>query len=72
MTQLLERALSQVAGLTESDQDSIAALILEELADERRWESSFAKSPDVLGRLAQEALADYKAGKTRILNVDEL
>src|SRR5262249_31135942 len=37
MTQLLEKALAEIRKRPESEQDAIAALILEELADERRW-----------------------------------
>ena len=42
MTQLLEQALAEVQKLSEPDQDAIAALILEELADERRWDEALA------------------------------
>ncbi len=37
MTKMLEQALSEVKKLPESEQDAIALLILDELADERRW-----------------------------------
>jgi len=67
MTQLLEKALSAVAKLPESEQDAVAALLLEELASEQRWPQSFAKSQDVLATLAEEALADYAAGRTKPL-----
>ena len=43
MTQLLECAYAQVQQLTEPDQDANAALILEELEDEQRWQHSFAQ-----------------------------
>ena len=67
MTQLLEKALSEVAKLTASEQDAVAAILLEELASERRWAGSFAKSPDLLAKLAEEALAEYTAGRTKPL-----
>lgn len=67
MTQLLEKAISEVAKLPASEQDAVAALVLEELASERRWSSSFAKSQDILVNLAEEALAEYAAGKTKPL-----
>lgn len=44
MTPLLEKALSEVYKLPPEEQDSIAALILEELEDEHRWDKAFAKS----------------------------
>jgi hypothetical protein len=72
MTELLERALKELAKLPEQNQDAIAALILEEIEDERRWDESFARSADVLDRLADEALAEYRAGKTKVLDPDGL
>lgn len=67
MTQLLEKAISEIAKLPASEQDAVAALVLEELASERRWSSSFAKSQDLLANLAEEALTEYAAGKTKPL-----
>lgn len=67
MTQLLEKALSEVAKLPASEQDAVAALVIEELASERRWSSSFANSQDLLAKLAEEALAEYASGQTKPL-----
>jgi hypothetical protein len=67
MTQLLEQALSEVAKLPASEQDAVAALVLEELASEKRWSLSFAKSQDLLAKLAEEALAEYATGQTKPL-----
>ena len=67
MTKLLEKALEQVAKLPASEQDALAAIVLEELASEQRWADSFAKSQDGLARLAREALAEYEAGRTKPL-----
>ena len=67
MTQLLEKALSQVAKLTPSEQDALAAVLLEELASEQKWVDLFAKSQGTLERLADEALAEHRAGKTQPL-----
>lgn len=36
------------------------------------WDESFAKSPDVLARLAEEARAERQAGRTRELDPDSL
>lgn len=54
-----------VAGL---EQDVLAAILLEEIASERRWSQSFAKSERVLESLASEALAEFRAGKTEPLD----
>ena len=72
MTQLLEKAFAEAAKLPEEEQDAFAALILEELDSERRWDESFARSQDKLAHLAAEALVEHRAGKTKLLNVDEL
>ena len=67
MTRLLEKALSQVAKLAAPEQDAVAAIVMEELASEQRWAESFAKSQDLLARLAEKALADHGAGRTKPL-----
>ena len=64
MTQLLAKALSQVAKLPASEQDALAAIVLEELASEQRWAESFAKSQDLLAKLAGEALSKHALGRT--------
>ena len=48
MTKLLEQAIAQVKQLSEPEQDTIAALILEELEDERLWNEAFSSSAQVL------------------------
>ena len=72
MTQLLERAYAEVAQLPTADQDAIAALILDEIESERGWDHLFAASPDLLARLAAEALAEHQAGETQPLDPDAL
>lgn len=65
MTQLLEKALREVSKLPASEQDALAAIVLEELVSEQRWSRSFAKSQDVLAKLAEEAVDEHAAGKTK-------
>jgi hypothetical protein len=67
MTKLLEKALEEVAKLPPSEQDAVATILLEELASEQRWAGLFAKSQDKLAKLAEEAIAEYKAGSTKPL-----
>ena len=67
MTQLLEKALSLVAKLPAPEQDAVAAIVMEELASEQRWTDSFAKSQDLLAKLAEKALIDHAAGRTKPL-----
>lgn len=72
MPQLLEKALAEVQKLTDPDQDTIAAMILDELADERRWDQAFARSQEQLGRLADRVRQDIRAGRVRNVGIDEL
>ncbi len=72
MTQLLEKALTEVYKLPPEKQDVIAAIILEELEDEQRWDKAFAESQDLLAKLAQKVRADIKAGRVKKMGIDEL
>ncbi len=72
MTELLEQAIARLKTLTPNDQNAIATLILEELEDDQRWDESFARSPDLLAKLAAEAMAECHAGKTQELNPETL
>ena len=40
--------------------------------DDPVWDALFARSQDVLARLADEALAERRAGRTEILDLDAL
>ncbi len=60
MTQLLEKAIAEVAKLSPEEQDAFARWMLEELEDDQRWQKSFDQSADLLERMADEALAEYR------------
>jgi hypothetical protein len=72
MTELLERAIARLKTLPASQQDAIARMILEELEDEMRWDAAFARSHDVLAKLAAEAMTEYRAGRTQDLDPETL
>lgn len=72
MTHLLQEALAQVQRLPDAEQDAIAALILEELADERRWDQAFARSQEQLAQLADRVRQDIRDGRVRSLGIDQL
>ena len=61
MTQFLEKVLAEVYKLPPEKQNAIAAVILEELEDERLWDKTFAESQDQLAQLASKVRADIKA-----------
>jgi hypothetical protein len=72
MTQLLEQAIRAAQALPEADQDALAANILAEIEDERRWTASFDRSADVLAELAAEALAEHRDGRTLPLDPESM
>jgi hypothetical protein len=72
MTDLLTQAFAEVAKLPAEEQDTFARWILDELASEKRWSDAFARSADPLAALADEALAEFRAGQTQELDPDQL
>lgn len=72
MTRLLEHAIEEARKLPAPVQDAIAALILEELDDERRWDEAFANSQDQLSKLAAKVRRDIADGRVRDGGIDEL
>jgi len=72
MGKLLEMAIAETAKLAEQEQEAVGAWILAELESERRWDEVFAKSQDLLAKLAEEARQEYRAGLTEPLDPDKL
>jgi len=72
MTNLLQRAFDEASKLPEDEQDALGRILLEELASERRWEGLFAGSHDFLSELADQALAEHRAGRTEKLDPEKL
>lgn len=72
MTKQLEQVIARLKTLPTDRQNAIATLILEELEEEQRWDDSFARSPDLLAKLAAEAMAEHRAGKTQELDPETL
>src|SRR5258708_31630001 len=65
----LEKMLDLVATMDINDPELLAHL---EALDEALWDMQFANSQDALAKLAEEALAEYKQGRTVELDLDEL
>jgi hypothetical protein len=57
---------------SEMDPGYAANELSAELECERRWQNTFARSADLLEKLADEALADYHAGNTEPLAPERL
>jgi hypothetical protein len=72
MTELFERAVAEVSKRTVIQQNMIAAMILEELADEEQWENTFARSQNQLAKLADKVREDFKMGRVKKMGFDEL
>ena len=60
MTDLLEKAIEQIAKLPPAEQDAVAAILIKEMAAEQRWADLFAQSDKVLEALAEEALSEIE------------
>jgi hypothetical protein len=72
MTELLRKAFEEASRLPATEQDALASVLLQELEDERRWDGALETTPDQLARLADEALAEFRAGRTGPLDIDKL
>jgi len=58
MTTLLESAFEKISALPEIEQNIYAKNLLEEIESEKRWDSSFSESEDMLSQMADSALED--------------
>lgn len=65
MTHLLKKAFDRASRLSEEEQNELAKWLISELESDRKWDLSYSKSEDTLDKLADEALNEYSAGKTK-------
>ncbi len=63
MTKLLEKAIKALEELSADEQDAMASLILDELADEERWNAAFSRSRDKLLVVAQQVREEIARGE---------
>ena len=68
MTSLFQEAVQKAMGLPDEQQNALAAILLQEIESEKRWQESFASSPGILDKLAEEALEEDRLGRTVDLN----
>ena len=73
MNKLLQKAFEKAAELPDEDQDRFAKFLLAELESENRWNELFARpeSEELLNRMADEALADIRAGLSKPLKIED-
>jgi len=65
MTDLLRQAITQIEKLSPPQQDTMAARIMAELADDDAWDASFAATTDEQwDRLADSARREISANET--------
>ena len=69
MSQLLDHAVAEARKLPNAEQDAIAALILEEIKDDQRWEETLANSPGKLANLAARAEEQVRSGHFRAVSL---
>ncbi|MFZ2800545.1 MAG: hypothetical protein WAZ30_10005, partial [Syntrophorhabdus sp.] len=62
MAKLLEKAFKEASKLPEVEQNAFAKWVMDELEAEAKWQETFASSEDILDKLADQALAEHKAG----------
>jgi hypothetical protein len=72
MTKLLSDAFEKASQLPDNLQDELARILLDELAWEGRWNQTLDESTDKLDRMAEDALKDYRAGRTKEMGFDQL
>jgi hypothetical protein len=72
MSRLLKRAFEKASRLPSEEQDRFGAWMLAELNSEERWSELFARSPELLKKLADEAIAEHNAGLTEPLDLENL
>ncbi len=72
MTTLLEQAFAEAAKRSAAEQDILASRLLAELETENDFDRAIAGSPEVLTRLAMDALDEHRAGLSQPLDPDGL
>jgi hypothetical protein len=60
MTKLLKKAFAEANRLPEWEQDALAAMILDEIADSRQWQETRSEAELHLQQLVEEALAPQR------------
>lgn len=74
MTESFSRAVEEASKLPPEAQDFLANLLFTEIESERKWDELFSRpeSQELLEMMGREALEEFKAGRTRTLDVEEL
>lgn len=72
MTKLLEKAFKKASLLPGVEQNTLARWMLKELEAEKKWNKILSESEDLLDKLADVAIKDYKEDRIKTLDLDNL
>ena len=72
MIVLLKQAFEKASKLPQPIQNELALELLGDIEAELQWDKTFEKSRDKLGRLADKAVKEFKAGRIKKIGFDEL
>jgi hypothetical protein len=72
MTDLLKRAFEKASELPEHEQNELAAMLMDAIDCDHRWDVAFTKDPTKLERMADKALDDVRAGRSAPIDPDKL
>ena len=74
MNPLLQQTFESASELSHEEQNRLSRFLRAEPESEQRWAALFAQpeSEDLLERLADDALSEHYAGRTRLLSLEEL
>lgn len=61
MSKLLDVALERLRVLPDEQQEALASILLQEIESEAAWDERFARSPDLLAALAEQARREVAA-----------
>jgi len=70
ISDLLKKAVSRAEELPKEEQDGLAEMLLLEIESEKKWDESFEKYPEKLAELGDEALKEFRNGKTFTLDLE--
>ncbi len=68
LTKALDDVFRRASALPEARQNDLAAAIQTEIEADDEWADLLSRSQDPLGKLADEALSEYRAGRTEPLD----
>ena len=74
ISKLLSNVIQQAQSLPIAIQDEIAEQFLEDVENEIKWQETLSKPQEslVLEEMARKVLENYQAGRTKVIDFDEL